>query len=252
LKNKKSILKISGLSKSYKIRKEKDIKILDDINFETLLGEIFCILGPSGCGKTTLLNIIAGFLKPDAGKVLLDDEKINGIDTSRCMIFQEASLFPWLNVSENISFGLKFSKKTKGEIKKLTDEYINLTGLQGFENYLPEEISGGMKQRVSLARVLILHPKVILMDEPFAALDYQVRKEMQNLVIRLCRELNQSIIFVTHDISEAASVADKILILGKTPATIKTLISSDLIKPGNEDDIDYIKLRSTLFDYVKG
>jgi NitT/TauT family transport system ATP-binding protein len=249
--NEKEILNINNVNKTFTNNNDENINVLESINFKTYKDEFLCILGPSGCGKTTLINIIAGFLSPSAGNVTVNKEKVTKPGRDRCVIFQEDTLFPWLTIGENIGFGLKFSERNKKSIKNKTEYFLNLVGLKGYYNYLPSEISGGMKQRVALARVLILKPEVLLMDEPFASLDFQAREEMQDLVVDICKELNQSVIFVTHDISEATRIADRILIFKKGPGTVKTIINLDLNKPRDLNDIEFIKLRDEVFKELK-
>jgi NitT/TauT family transport system ATP-binding protein len=205
-------------------------KVLDGIDFCIMRGELVCILGPSGCGKTTLLNIIAGFMKPSGGSIEIDGRPVVQPGPDRCVVFQEDALFPWLTVAENIAFGAK--QKIKGRrLAREIDRYLEMVGLTAFKNYLPREISGGMKQRVALARVLILEPHVLLMDEPFGALDAQTREEMQNLLLALWRDLSQTVVFVTHDLNEAVTLADRILLMNSRPGRIEADIAIGLPRP---------------------
>lgn len=245
-KNNEKILELKQVHKFYNNTNNEELEVLNSIDFTIHRGNFYCVLGPSGCGKTTLLNIIAGFIPHSYGEVLMKGNPIEKPGRDRCVIFQEDTLFPWLTVNENISFGLKHVKRNGHNISQKVDYYLSLVGLEGYGNYLPKEISVGMKQRVALARVLILNPEVILMDEPFASLDYQIREDMQNLVLRLSRELNHTILFVTHDVSEAAKLADRILIFDKNPGIIKKIIDVNLDKPRDEDDEAFIKLRKSL------
>lgn len=204
--------------------------VLDDVSFDVAAGELVCILGPSGCGKTTLLKLIAGFIPPSDGQINIDNRIVTCAGPDRCVVFQEDALFPWLTVAENIAFG------TKGIIPRLridaeVQRYLELVGLRAFKDYLPREISGGMKQRVALARVLILKPQVLLMDEPFGALDAQTREEMQVLLLRLWTELSHTIVFVTHDLTEAVTLADRILIMNANPSRIQSEILVPLQRP---------------------
>jgi NitT/TauT family transport system ATP-binding protein len=216
--------------------------VLKDVSFSVGQGEIVCILGRSGCGKTTLLNVLAGFLKPDSGSVQLAGNNIAGPGAERCVIFQEDALFPWLTVGENIAFGLQqrgFSKKQR-DIE--VEHFIELVGLSGYVDYLPEEISGGMKQRVALARVLVLAPQVLLLDEPFAALDAQTREEMQLLLMQLSRELSHTVLFVTHDIEEALLLADRVLILDKASKGIRCAIDVALPRSRSKQDPLFVRM----------
>jgi len=195
-------------------------KVLDDINFTVQQGEFTCIVGQSGCGKTTLLNILAGFIIPTSGLVRVQGRPIRKPGPDRCVVFQDDTLFPWLTVHENIAFGLKGGEGNKRQIEEDVNRFLFFVGLLDYRNYLPRDLSGGMKQRVELARVLVLKPLILLMDEPFASLDYRTRWEMQDLLISLGHELSQTIIFVTHDVDEAITIADKIEIMAINPGTI--------------------------------
>lgn len=189
--------------------------VLRSISFKAGRGEFLCLLGRSGCGKSTLLNILAGFLAPTTGRCLLQGRPIAGPGPDRCVVFQEDALFPWLTLRENIAFGLKATQLAREEREREVDRYLGLVGLEGYGDFLPREISGGMKQRASLARVLIRSPRILLMDEPFGALDAQSREECQELLLELWRQRAQTIIFITHDVQEAVTLADRVLILGQ-------------------------------------
>jgi len=216
--------------------------VLEDISFSARRGELICILGRSGCGKTTLLNLLAGFIAPDQGIISLNDQLVSQPGPERCVVFQEDALFPWLTVRENIAFGLKGQRHRSVQKEEEIDRFLKLVGLSEFAAYLPGEISGGMKQRVALARVLILKPQVLLMDEPFAALDAQTREEMQNLVLELWQQLAHTILFVTHDVTEAVLLADRILLFDKNPGRIKEDISLELSRPREKEDQNFLSL----------
>jgi NitT/TauT family transport system ATP-binding protein len=205
--------------------------VLHDISFTIAEGELVCLLGRSGCGKSTLLNILAGFLMPISGRCFLQGKPITGPGPDRCVVFQEDSLCPWLTLRENIGFGLNkggFSKKLQlGEV----DRFLSLVGLDGYGDYLPREISGGMKQRVALARVLIRTPRILLMDEPFGALDAQNRETSQELLQELGQQRAQTILFVTHDVQEAVTLADRVLILGMAAEGIRDELTICLERP---------------------
>lgn len=222
--------------------------VLDSVEFKIDVRELVCILGPSGCGKSTLLKITAGFLAPSSGSIEIGPRTIDAPGPDRCVVFQEDALFPWLTVAENIAFGAK-RRIDKNRLAVEVDRHLEMVGLSAFKDYLPKEISGGMKQRVALARVLILKPKVLLMDEPFGALDAQTREEMQNLLLSLWRDLSHTILFVTHDLSEALTLADRILLMGRT-GRIQSDISVPLPRPRKTESDDfhrfYRKLRSRL------
>lgn len=211
------------------------LPVLEEVNFGVENGELICILGRSGCGKSTLLKILAGFIPPSSGDILLKGKPVKGPGSDRCVIFQEDALFPWLTVQENIAFGLKGRGGDKKSKAQKVNRFLDLVGLREFKDYLPGAISGGMKQRVALARVLVLKPEVLLMDEPFAALDAQSREEMQNLLLSLWRELGHTILFVTHDVNEAVMLADKILLMGKNPGRVQKEIRVALPRPRLRD-----------------
>lgn len=210
------------------------VDVLDRITFDVPAGQLTCILGPSGCGKTTLLNIIAGFLPASSGEVRVAGRPIVKPGPDRCVVFQEEALYPWLTVAENIGFGLKGRLGGK-EAAREVNRFLELVGLSDYGNYLPREISGGMKQRVALARVLILKPRVLLMDEPFGALDAQTREEMQDLLLDLWQELSHTIFFVTHDVNEALVLADRILVLDKHPGRLLHDIPVPLARPRKKE-----------------
>ncbi len=193
--------------------------VLEGLDLTARHGELICLLGRSGCGKSTLLKILAGFLAPTSGDVLLEGSPIKGPGPDRCVIFQEDALFPWLTVEENIAFGLKNRAIDSETLRNEVERFLRLVGLGEFRDYLPREISGGMKQRVALARVLILQPKILLMDEPFGALDAQTREEMQGLLLEVREQLSHTIVFVTHDVSEALVLADRVLVMGMPPGS---------------------------------
>jgi NitT/TauT family transport system ATP-binding protein len=242
--NDKPILVVDNLSKSFQVNSTKQV-VLDGISFCAMPGEMICIIGRSGCGKTTLLNILAGFESPSSGHVKMNGETISKPGPDRCVVFQEDTLFPWLSVRENIEFGLKGVLK-KPYRKSELNRFLSKVGLQNFGDYLPGEISGGMKQRVALARVLIMKPQVLLMDEPFASLDYHTRRQMQELLVNLWRELGHTIIFVTHDIDEAIMLADKIVVMDTSPGRIHSELSVPLARPRRAEQSDYIFFRKNI------
>jgi len=207
---------------------------LDHIDFDIDSGKLICILGPSGCGKTTLLKIIAGFTLPSGGRIKIEGRPVTQPGPDRCVVFQEDALFPWLTVSENIGFGA-WGRFPGDQLRKEIDRHLEMVGLSAFKEYLPKEISGGMKQRVALARVLILKPRVLLMDEPFGALDAQTREEMQNLLLSLWERFSQTIVFVTHDLGEAVTLADRILVMKGNPGHFQSEIPVPLPRPRKQE-----------------
>jgi len=195
-------------------------------------GEFLSIIGPSGCGKTTLLNLLSGFLPPASGSVKLRGEPIAPEDPHFGYVFQQPTLFPWLTTLENVEFGLKMEGRlSPAQIRKKANTYLDLVGLTGFADYLPRQLSGGMQQRVSLARALVMEPRLLLMDEPFGALDAITRETMNDELLRLWDELGQTVVFITHDIDEAIYLSDRILVLNRPPKGIATELVNDLPRP---------------------
>lgn len=241
----KPLLEAVDICRSYQLNGSVH-QVLEGIRFTVRQGEFTCVTGRSGCGKTTLLKILAGLTSPSSGRVFMEGSPVNGPGPDRCVVFQEYALFPWLTVEENIAFGLKIRRVEKSTAKEAVERYLALTGLSQFKDYLPREISGGMKQRVALARVLILNPRILLMDEPFGALDAQTREDMQCLLLELWQELRHTILFVTHDANEALLLADRILIMGINPGRIVKEISVDLPRPRAKEEREFLLLGQEL------
>ncbi|MGH4052553.1 MAG: ABC transporter ATP-binding protein [Clostridium sp.] len=197
-----------------------EVVALQEINLDIKEGEFICVLGPSGCGKSTLLKILAGFLKPSKGKAKMDNELITGPDWHKGVVFQSPILYPWLNVKDNVAFGLKMRKLPKNEIEELTVKYLELVGLKGSEKHKSYELSGGMKQRASLARVLVNKPRMILMDEPFGALDALTRRNMQTLIRKIWTKTKNTVFLITHDVDEALALATRIIVMSTSPGRI--------------------------------
>ncbi len=193
---------------------------IEDISFSIREGEFVCILGPSGCGKSTLLNLLAGFMTPDQGSIEFGGQKVTGPGPERGVVFQEATLFPWLNIRRNIELGLKATGIAKGHQQQLIDEALAMVDLHCSQQSYPHQLSGGMKQRVALARVLALQPQLLLMDEPFSALDAETRERLQDQLLHICAQKRQTVLFVTHSVEEAAYLADRVLIMGAPPASL--------------------------------
>jgi NitT/TauT family transport system ATP-binding protein len=227
-------------------RDGEPIHVLQQIDFKVKAGEFVCIVGPSGCGKTTLLNIIGGFLAPTKGEVLVESEPVNGPDPRRIFIFQEGGVFPWLNVRDNIAFGL--GRRRRQERETLIEHYVEMVGLSGFERSYPRELSGGMRQRVEIARALAANPEIIYMDEPFGALDYITRFKMRADLIKIWQEERKTILFVTHDIEEAVQLADRVLVMTRRPATVRADVAVDLDRPRDLNDPAYLQARDRIFD----
>lgn len=243
-------LRIQHVSKSFQSKNGK-VYALEDINFEIQQGEFVCIVGPSGCGKTTLLNIVAGLEKADAGEVWANDYKINGAGTDRVVIFQEAALFPWLNVIKNVEFGLKLKGINGSKRRSTALEYLKMVHLTKFQNAHVHELSGGMKQRVAIARALAMNPEMLLMDEPFSALDAQTRWifhfELQNIWLKT----KKTILFVTHNIREAVCLADRIIILSSSPGRIKKEFLVNLPRPRDDNDVNVAEYSMRIMKELK-
>lgn len=213
-------------------KKHRDpVLALADVNLTIPDQQFVCLLGPSGCGKSTLLNLIAGFLQPTAGEVLVGGQPVDGPGPERGVVFQNANVFPWLTCAQNVAFGPKLSGTPRSEVNELVDHYLDRVGLLQFKDRLPMELSGGMRQRLSLARVLINDPPILLMDEPFGALDAQTRIIMQELLLELWERDRKTVIFVTHDIDEALLLADRVYVMTTRPGRILDHIDVPLERP---------------------
>ncbi len=228
---------LKDLTLRYKT-KGSELLALDRINLKVKPGEFLCIVGPSGCGKSTLLHLIAGLQRPTSGSVLIDNKPIAGPGTDRILIFQELGLFPWLTVAENIEFGMKMKGLPKAERKEKTEYYLRLVHLSQFSASYIHQLSGGMRQRVALARALATEPDVLLMDEPFAALDAQTRDLLHNELERIWAETGRTIIFVTHNVREAARLGDRVVLMTFRPGRIKREIDVDLPRPRQIEDLN--------------
>jgi NitT/TauT family transport system ATP-binding protein len=207
------------------------VHALEDISFEIAEREVLCLLGPSGCGKSTVLNIIAGFEPPSGGTVSLDGAPITRAGPDRAVVFQSPALFPWLTVSQNVEFAIKYRAGAQHDIGRRASEYIDAVGLSGFEGHFPYQLSGGMRQRVALARALIGDPAVLLLDEPFGALDAQTRLEMHELLQGIWARYHPTILFITHDVEEAIFLADRILVMTPRPGRIRAEFAVPIARP---------------------
>src|SRR3981081_4278567 len=225
-------------------RAGEQIDVLENLSAEVAHGEFVCLVGPSGCGKSTLLNIVAGFLDATSGEVLVDGQPVTGPDARRIFVFQENGVFPWLNVVENIGFGLR--KLGTSERKRTIARYIDMVGLNGFEDSYPRELSGGMRQRVEIARALAANPDIIYMDEPFGALDFLTRMKMRADLVRIWQSEKKTILFVTHDIEEAVQLADRVLVMSQRPATIQEVVPISLPRPRGLVSPDYLSARERI------
>lgn len=218
-----------NVSKTY--RGQKDVRALQDVSLKVDEGEFVALLGPSGCGKSTLLNVLAGFEKISEGQLLFDGTAITRPGPDRGVVFQEAALFPWLTVWENVVFGPQVQGMARAEYESRARQLLDLVGLSSFADALPVQLSGGMRQRVGIARVLVMNPRALLMDEPFGALDAQTRLSMQQLLLDVWQKLNTTVLFVTHDIDEAILLSDRICVMSARPGRIIKTIPIELPRP---------------------
>ena len=235
---------VRNVAKTFRMADGKNVEALENINFEIEdaysregrdIGEFRVLLGPSGCGKSTLLRLIAGLDRPDSGEVLVNDQPVDGPGKDRGMVFQKYTSFPWLTVADNIAYGLKINSVPEQKRNEIVAQLIRDIGLSGFANAYPETLSGGMQQRVAIARTLALRPAVILMDEPFGALDAQTRSEMQQLLLKVWDETASTILFVTHDVEEAIYLADRVFIMSAHPGTIVEDVQVPFDRPRSLD-----------------
>jgi ABC-type nitrate/sulfonate/bicarbonate transport system, ATPase component len=236
---------VRNLKKVYK-RDEKETVAIDHFSLEVKKGELIALVGPSGCGKTTILRLIAGLIEPTEGEVLIEGRSCNTPGADRGMIFQDFALFPWRSVRKNVEFGLEVAGIPKEERRERAEKYIKLAGLEKFIDSRIHELSGGMKQRVGIARALVGHPDVILMDEPFGALDAQTRNIMQVQLLKILQKTDQTIIFVTHSVDEAVFLSDRIVILSKRPAVIKEIIDIPWERPRDRSSMEFTALRKKI------
>lgn len=238
MKTPPALIEGRGIQKIYGDRHKDGYHALDDLDVQIMAGEFFCLLGASGCGKTTLLNILAGFERITAGKLTLNGQPITGPDRRRIMFFQDANeaLFPWLSVSENVEFGPRIAGVSKHERQESVDYYLSMVGLLEHRNKLPSELSGGMRQRVQIARALVMDPEIVLMDEPFAALDSLTRRKMNLELLRIWEKTRKTVILVTHDIPEAITLSDRIALMTLGPRSrIQEIINVDMERPRAPD-----------------
>ena len=225
-------IEVRSLSVGYDQRRTGErISAIEDLSFSVRAGKFVCIVGTSGCGKTTLLNVVAGLQPPAAGQVLLGGVPVAGPGRERAMVFQTAALLPWRNVLRNVTYGLELQGCGAREARRAAREMIALVGLAGFEDSCPHELSGGMRQRVNLARALVTRPDLLLMDEPFGSLDAQMREVMQSEIERIWRQTGQTSLFVTHAIDEAVFLADEVIVMTSRPGRVKAVVPVDLPRP---------------------
>lgn len=244
------MLRIEKISKTFE--DANNLEVLDEISMTVEDKEFVCILGPSGCGKTIFLYLIAGFLKPTSGKILVDEKIIEKPDAKRIMIFQDLALFPWSTVFENILFGLEKSGLPIGQKNKMVSEYLAIMGLEKFKDWHPHMLSGGMKQKVAVARALISDPDVLLMDEPFASLDPQYRKYLRKNLEKVWQSSPKSVVFVTHSVNEAVYLADTIHIFSSLPARIKKTYKISMPRPRDVNSPEYRAISEDIEKIIAG
>lgn len=243
----KPILEVNNINKTF-YSDWGEVEALRSINFTCSTGEFISIVGPSGCGKTTLLRIIGGLENPSEGEISIEGIPAKGPGNDRAVVFQDPRLFPWLTVEKNAAFGIQ--NLNKDEVKSKLDNILKLVGLENFRKAYPYELSGGMAQRVAIARALAFKPKVLLIDEPFSALDAQTRARMQLELVNLWQKTGKNVILVTHDINEALLVSQRIIIMSSSPGTIKEIIEVPFSYPRDADTIEFIKLKKYITSNV--
>ncbi len=224
------------------------VPVLKEVSLEVREGELVCLVGPSGCGKSTLLNIVGGFLHPTGGQIAIDGEPVRGPDPRRVFVFQERGVFPWLTVEGNIGFGLR--SLPAAERARTVARYVQLVGLRGFERAYPDELSGGMKQRVEVARALAVRPDVLYLDEPFGSLDWITRIQMRAEILRILQLERKTILFVTHDIEEAVQLADRVIVMSNRPAEVRRVVPIDLRHPRDLSSSRYLQLRDSILEEI--
>lgn len=243
---------LQGIGKVFRDRGGgRDIVALDNINLSIETNDFICLLGPSGCGKSTLLNIIAGFEKPTVGRVTVDGAPVEAPGADRGVVFQQPTLMPWLTVWENVAFHLKLKGISRAERRERAQEFIDLVGLRGFEKHYPAELSGGMSQRVGIARTLLMNPRVILMDEPFAALDAQTRLEMQEELVGIWQRHRGTIVFVTHAVDEALVLGNKIAVMTRRPGRIRDFIVFDSPRPRDVTGAEFNDMKRHILALIR-
>jgi len=240
-------VRLRGVRKNFVEEGKAAVQVLAGVDLDVAEGEFVCLLGPSGCGKSTVLNVCAGFKAPDGGTVEIDGKPVEGPDPRRVFVFQEYGIFPWMSVWDNIAFGL--GGRTQQEKREVVRHYIAMVGLAGFEEAYPHELSGGMKQRVEVARALAVNPDILYMDEPFGALDSLTRINMRSELIRIWKSEHKTILFVTHDIEESVQLGQRVVVFTDRPARIKTIADlSALAYPRDLDSPEYLRARDQLFE----
>ena len=230
---------------------ENSLTALQDVSFGVEAAEFLCVVGQSGCGKTTMLNIVAGFLKPTQGEILISGKAVTGKGLDRGIVFQDfAQLFPWRTAQRNIEFGLEMKGIAKEERAEIALRFLRLVNLEKFARSYPHELSGGMQQRVAIARALAYNPAVLLMDEPFAALDALTREEMQRFLVDVWRETKKTVVYVTHNVAEAVYLADRVIVFSPHPGTVKAQVKITLPRPRDTLSVEFLEYQKEIVGYI--
>ena len=246
------ILKVRNLRKAFGANGSTQV-VFDHVSLEIHRREFICVVGPSGCGKSTLIRIVAGLDEASGGEILLDGKAVAGPGPDRGMVFQGYTLFPWLTVKRNVMFGLKMQGQADSIAESEAREWLEMVGLSKFENLYPHELSGGMKQRVAIARALANNPRILIMDEPFAALDAQTRCQMQAYLLQIWKKVDATILFITHDLDEAAYLADRILVMGSNPGRVTEFIENPVPRPRSSAQFitpEFLALKKRLEEHI--
>jgi len=228
---------------------------VNDFNLHVAKGEFVTIVGPSGCGKSTILSVVDGLIRPSGGEALIGGKPVAGPGPDRALVFQEFALLPWRTVESNIMLGIELQRKlSKGEMQELVRHYVRMVGLQGFEKHYPHQLSGGMRQRVGIARALAVSPEILLMDEPFAALDAQTREVMSSELLRIWEQERKTVLFVTHSIDESVYLADRVVVLSGCPGCVREIIPVQLARPRNleiKDEPEFVRMRRHIWGLLE-
>jgi NitT/TauT family transport system ATP-binding protein len=238
-------IRVEGVRKAFATG-GREVVALDGIDLEVGTGEFVCLLGPSGCGKSTLLNAVAGFSPPTAGRILAAGREVTAPGPDRAMVFQEYALFPWMTVAENVAFGLEVKGRPAPEIRETVDAWLGKLNLTDFRDRFPKDLSGGMRQRVAIARVLAIDPPILLMDEPFGALDALTRRNLQEELLRIWAGSGKTVLFVTHGIEESVFLADRVVVMTYRPGTVKRIVPVDLPRPRDPASTAFNELKKEL------
>lgn len=241
-----NIVEVKNLTKSF-----GDLLVLDDISFDVKRGEFLCIVGPTGCGKTTFLNSLTKLYEINSGEILVNGEEVDFTKHNIAYIFQEYSTMDWLNVEENVAYGLKIKKVPANEVKKRVDEMLELVGLSEYRDYYPHQLSVSMLQRVVIARAFATNPSLLLMDEPYGHLDLHLKYKLEDELIKLWQKTGTTVIFITHNIEEAVYLSSKLMVLTNKPSKIKKLIDNDLPRPRDLTSMDFVQLRDQVTELIK-